>query len=132
MRRSLLLLAITTVASAVIVASALAVTRDPRLDACAVGLLRIEVQSAFEMPRPGDYREAIPRMGLSPELDDLPGPALVVVYRDGYPGPYWGRPGRDSAGRRPEPGTHDICIVAANGEVNVYGNVDLAGLKTIP
>ena len=85
------------------------------------------------MAAASDYRIYLPRMGLSPELNDAT-PAFVVVFAGIWPGailPAFPAPGTSLAPPSLAPGTHDVCVWvgdASTGGQNVYGGVDTSGM----
>jgi hypothetical protein len=85
------------------------------------------------MAAASDYRIRLPRMGLSPELDDAV-PAFVVVFAGLWPGvvlPAPPAPGTTLAPRSLAPGTHDVCVWvgdATTGGRTIYGDVDTTGM----
>ena len=105
---------------------------DSRLARC--GATVETALDVFEMTRARDYQLHLPAMLLAPELDvDVPG--FVVVYRDMQPFPVLGAPppsGQTWPPRSLTPGHHDVCILVgadpASTELNVYDDVDIAGL----
>jgi hypothetical protein len=78
------------------------------------------------------YHSLFPDARLTPELDTAHGDTIVVVYRGGWPGPYFIVPGSQTEGRRsPDPGTWDVCLEASDNSLGqpyiVYANVSSAG-----
>jgi len=105
---------------------------DPRLGRCGASVET--ALDAFEMVRARDYRLHLPAMGLSPELD-VDAPGFVVVFRALHPFPVLGAPASPGQTRPPRslaPDRHDVCVLVggdpATAEVNVYDDVDIAGL----
>lgn len=106
---------------------------DSRLARC--GATVENALGIFEMAHARDYRLHLPAMGLSPELD-VDAPAFVVVYRDRQPFGVSGAappPGQTwPPAPSLAPGHHDVCVLVGSdpstAEVNVYGDVDIAGL----
>lgn len=105
---------------------------DPRLARC--GATVQTAVAVFEMSHARDYRLHLPAMGLAPELD-VGAPGFVVVFRDMQPFAVVGAPppaGQTWPPRSLAPGHHDLCVLvgsdAASAEMNVYDDVDIAGL----
>ena len=108
---------------------------DARFERCGGGT--VPTRYAFEIEQARDYREHLPAMPRTSELE-LDQPALVVVF-DGD-GPFVSRPtlgrraprARGRPRRRARPGRHDVCIYvgqAGRGELNYYREVPVAGLR---
>lgn len=105
---------------------------DPRLARC--GATVETALDAFEMAHARDYQVHLPAMLLAPELD-VDAPAFVVVFRAMQPFAGGGAappPGQTWPPRSLEPNHHDVCILVgadpATAELNVYEDVDVAGL----
>lgn len=105
---------------------------DPRFASCAGD--RVPVIAAFPMAAARDYKTHLPKMGRSPELDASVVPAFVVVFEGVWPGAHMVAPPRAGTTLPPrslEPGSHDVCVWvgdAATGQLNVYEDVDTAGM----
>jgi hypothetical protein len=107
---------------------------DARYDRCGGGT--VPTRYAFEMAQARDYRDHLPSMPRTSELE-LDAPALVVVF-EGF-GPFVSRPTLrpGATGSLPpaptaRPGRHDVCIYvgqAGRGELNYYPQVAIAGLR---
>ena len=79
---------------------------------------------AFEISQASDVWKYISVMGRAPELELDPAPAYVVVFGDGYiPRNVSGN------GRRPAILDGVVCVVQADGRLNLYFDVDLNGLQ---
>ena len=107
---------------------------DARFDRCGGGT--VPTRYAFEMERARDYRDHLPAMPRTSELE-LDIPALVVVF-DGN-GPFVSRPtlapgasGTPAPQPTARPGRADVCIYVGQGgrgELNYYREVPIAGLR---
>jgi hypothetical protein len=107
---------------------------DARFDRCGGGT--VPTRYAFEMEQARDYRDHLPAMPRTSELE-LDDPALVVVFEGR--GPFVSRPTLPpgASGTQPPaptapPGRHDVCIYvgqAGRGELNYYREVAIAGLR---
>src|SRR5262245_47625798 len=65
---------------------------DPRMGLCPVA--NGQISTVFAVERASDVRKALPRMGISPELDSSDHPALVVIYSGEVDLPVFGGPPR--------------------------------------
>lgn len=87
--------------------------------------------AVLELARGADFHSVLPGAEGTPELDAVGNRVIVVVYRDGWPGPMTGRV--QTGEREREPGTWDVCVRRADGEpigglpFIVYGNIRSAG-----
>lgn len=85
------------------------------------------------LARGADFHAILPGAEGTPELDAVGNRVVVVVYRDGWPGPVTGR--FQSRGRERDPGTWEVCVRRADGEpiaglpFIVYGNIRSAGSR---
>jgi hypothetical protein len=105
-----------------------AIAGDARLDRC--GGTVTDVEYGFTIPHARDYQQYLPAMGSFSELN-LAASALVVVYRDGFPGV----PDRFPRPSPSDPTLRDLCIYvgeAGGGEINYYRDVSIAGLRPNP
>ena len=107
---------------------------DARYDRCGGGT--VPTRYAFELAEARDYRDHLPAMERTSELE-LDQPALVVVFEGN--GPFVSRPTLEpgASGTRPpaptaRPGRYDVCIYVGQGgrgELNYYREVPIAGLR---
>lgn len=101
---------------------------DERLSSCPGASEGADVEATLEFSPGSAYRKVFPRMGLSPELDEVDGPVAALIYVGPYPGPiYWNPDHVPDERARLEAGTVDICVVTPTGERIVYGKVPLEG-----
>ena len=73
------------------------------------------VLAEFMMPSASAYRDYLPKMGKSPELDSDSAPAYMVIYK----GPVSGAHGMAS---------NAVCVVQHNGTANTYADVSRDGM----
>jgi hypothetical protein len=84
---------------------------------------RNQVEDDFIIARPSDIWKVFPAMLKSPELEADPNPAEVVVFAGDVD-----LSGMVAAGAEPVPTVSDVvCIVHADGTVDLYDNVSRAG-----
>lgn len=108
---------------------------DARFERCGGGT--VPTRYAFEIPRTRDYRDFLPEMPGTSELE-LDDPALVVIF-EGV-GPFVSRPTAQAGGsaaprRTSAPGIHDVCIYvgeAGQGQLNYYRDIPIGGLRATP
>lgn len=108
---------------------------DARFGRCGGGT--VPTRYAFEIARTRDYRDFLPEMPRTSELE-LDDPALVVIF-EGV-GPFvstpTARPGASAVPQRTSaPGIHDVCIYvgeAGQGQLNYYRDVPIGGLRVTP
>lgn len=88
-----------------------------------------DVQTAFNISAASRLWEYLPAMGLAPHLARDEAPAYVIVFRDDYV--------LDMSAAVPRRGQSEtvayhnlICVVQANGEINLYADVSRAGFRT--
>ena len=114
------------VGSAVIVPFAGAA--GPTTDARRCGADRNVVQAEFEIPEGRDIWRRFPALGITPELESDTQPARVVVFRGAYDltGLAMGN------GPTPTALNEVICVVQADGTVNVYSDVSRQGSGFAP
>jgi hypothetical protein len=91
------------------------------------------ISSVIRLEHARDYHQALPLMGLSPELD-VDAPAVIVVYDGRQPFALLG--GAGATAEPLAPGEHDLCVLvgtdAQSAELNVYGNVPLTAAASAP
>lgn len=103
---------------------------DERLSSCPGASEDAVARATLEFSPGSAYRKVFPRMGISPELDEVEGPVAAVIYAGPYPGPiYWNPDHVPDERARLEPGAVDICVVTPTGERFVYGKVPLEGFS---
>lgn len=56
---------------------------DGRLDQCMASGGNIVLET-FDLASSADYKKLLPRMGDSPELEEIPGPAFIVIFEDSF------------------------------------------------
>ena len=79
----------------------------------------------FTIPHGTDYRDHLPAMGLSPELEGVSSVYVVV-----YSGPMTMRYLTGQAGVERDPRVTDVvCVVTADGFPNIYTDVSREGLS---
>lgn len=103
-----------------------AVSGDARLLRCGGALA--DVEFAFTIAHARDYQLHLPAMERFSELDIEP-PALIVIYRGGFPGTSSAPDATASPAGHPE---RNLCIyvgVAGRGELNYFRNVSIAGVR---
>ena len=85
------------------------------------------VQAEFDIAHASDYRTIFPRMGQSPELDGDNGPAHVVVFEGAFDATdiTAGQPAAESV----PPLMNVVCVITADGNRNVYANVDMTDAR---
>jgi hypothetical protein len=88
---------------------------SPGLGSACAGYSPSNVLREFMMPSAGAYRDYLPKMGKSPELDSDSAPAYMVIYK----GPVSGGHGTAS---------NAVCIVQHNGTANLYADVSRDGM----
>ena len=88
---------------------------SPRLGAACAGYSPGNVLAEFTMPSASAYRDYLPKMGKSPELDSDSAPAYMVIYK----GPVSGAHGMAS---------NAVCVVQHNGTANTYADVSRDGM----
>lgn len=76
------------------------------------------VLAEFPMPHASSYREYLPKMGISPELDNDSEPAYMVIFN----GPVATYSGVES---------NVVCVVQHDGTANLYADVSRDGM-TLP
>jgi hypothetical protein len=96
----------------------------PSKEALACGGTRNKVLAEFDISRPSDIFRVFPAMLKSPELMDDPAPAHVVVFAGDF----------DLNGMISGPGNvplvqDAVCVVQADGTVNLYDGVSRAGMN---
>lgn len=101
-----------------------ATVEDTRLTDCFAGDDNI-VREAFTVPAGQDYRDVLPAMGYSPELEGASGAYLVVFDGEFRLPPMSGIPGQE----RPTTAEGVVCVLLPSGERIVYANVSLEGMK---
>jgi hypothetical protein len=74
------------------------------------------VLGEFTMPHAYSYRDYLPKMGITPELDRDPAPAYIVVFE----GPVSTYSGVES---------NVVCVVQGDGTVNEYSDVSHEGMS---
>lgn len=99
-------------------------TPDRRLDRCLVGTDGNSAAAAVEIPAGLDYRDILPAMGRSPELEGVSG-AFVVVYAGDASVPGSGRMGDV----RRTTIADGVCVVLATGERIIYQHVSRLGMR---
>src|SRR4051794_12116208 len=108
-----------------------AVASDPRLARC--GGAVADVEYGFTIPHARGYQRYLPAMGRFSELA-LDRPALVLVYRAGFPG-VAATASPSGRGSAHDATLRNLCIYvgeAGSGEVNYYRGISIAGLRANP
>lgn len=82
------------------------------------------VEAEFVIDRPSDIWKVFPAMLRAPELEEDTEPARVVVFKDGYD-----LNSMMSAPGKIPPVNGVVCVVQADGTVNLYDSVSAAGAK---
>jgi len=107
--------------------------RDARIDSCPIGDNRVE--AAFAIDRARDYREHLPLMGRSPELE-TDEPAFVVIFEG--PGDFvvqQAPPGAGGVAVPPAAPTARsewlVCVVVGTSP-SVYTDVEITGWSAEP
>lgn len=98
-------------------------TGDLRLRACGADFPGNKVLASFEMAHGGEIWQHFPAMGLAPELSEASGTAFVVVFDGEYTASWL-----DDAGN-PAVVMDVVCVVTADGTVNVYYDVSRTGFR---
>ena len=73
------------------------------------------VRAEFAIPKASSYRNFLPKMGRTPELDADSSPAYLVIFR-----------GTVSTGRGLVEDA--VCVVQSDGTANLYGGVSRVGI----
>jgi hypothetical protein len=100
-------------------------SHDPRFIECGGDEMFEDVIAAFPFVASA-YQHHFPEMGRTPELD-TDASAFAVVFDEDWPGVPRVPPA--------EPGTNNVCIFVGTppgGEIHVYGNIDLTGMRAEP
>lgn len=120
-RASAIVLASLT-AAVIFVPSAIGVGKSQAAIAC--GGQNNDVQAEFDLSRPSDIWRVFPAMLRAPELEDDPAPAHVVVFGGDFL-----LDGLLAAPGKVPVVTDAVCVVQADGTVNLYDSVSKAGAK---
>jgi hypothetical protein len=99
---------------------------DPRISLCPIQ--GGQVATTFGLERASDVRTAIPRMGVSPELDSNDHPALVVIFSGPVDLPVFGGDPRVDAPEFRAQYEGVVCVVVDN-QANLYYDVDTSELN---
>jgi hypothetical protein len=82
------------------------------------------IESYFRIPPDNNYRDVFPKMGLSPELDRVDEPFVVVYAGQVDFIPLGGRPNNP-----PEMPRDVLCVVLPSGEPIIYADVSREGMQ---
>lgn len=85
---------------------------------------------AFTLPDGDAVFERIPRLGISPELNGIPGPITVVLFEGAHEAVPVFPPLREG-NQTTDPFVFEnvVCVVTSTGEEHYYINVDRTGLN---
>lgn len=131
MSRTLKVVSLAAIVAVGVAASIFIMARpvDGRLAACGATATNF-VDTSFDIPAANRIWEFVPGLQDSPELVSDSAPAFVVLFEGDFTSPFGGQPLQGQAERGPIK-YHDVmCVVQADGTVNVYADVPRDGLKT--
>jgi hypothetical protein len=97
---------------------------DPRTSQCGSEIPGNTVAAEFTIPEASHIWDNLPLLGITPELARDDRPAYVVLFDGDYHTLMVGVPGLE-----PPSLQNVVCVITADGEINIYSNVSRVGFR---